>query len=200
MRRVAADPSRGGGVLAHASVLVATSNPSRTSPVKRGKWVLDALLDAAPPPPPPGTPQLPEQAPGDAARSVRELLAAHRADPNCAACHLRMDAIGFAFERWDPVGRPRTRVGGADIDDLGELPDGRMLQGVPSLRAELRASPDFLRSLAKHLHVYATGRECTPADDDLLDRMLEELGPSPSLRDMVIAIATSPAMRQRGAR
>jgi hypothetical protein len=75
-----------------------------------------------------------------------------------------------------------------------------MLQGVPSLRAELRASPDFLRSLAKHLHVYATGRECTPADDDLLDRMLEELGPSPSLRDMVIAIATSPAMRQRGAR
>jgi hypothetical protein len=200
MRRVAADPLRGGGVLAHASVLVATSNPSRTSPVKRGKWVLDALLDAAPPPPPPGTPQLPEQAPGDAARSVRELLAAHRADPNCAACHLRMDAIGFAFERWDPVGRPRSRVGGADIDDLGELPDGRTLQGVPSLRAELRTSPDFLRSLAKHLHVYATGRECTPADDDLLDRMLEELGPSPSLRDMVIAIATSPAMRQRGAR
>ncbi len=200
MRRVAAGPVRGGGILSHASVLLATSNPSRTSPVKRGKWVLDALLDAAPPPPPPGTPQLPEAAPGEASRSMRDLLAAHRADPNCAACHLRMDAIGFAFERWDPVGRPRARVAGADVDDVGELPDGRRLRGVPALREELRANPDFLRSLAKHLHVYATGRECTPADDDHVDRMLEELGPSPTLRDMVIAVATSPAMRQRGAR
>ena len=200
MRRAAVDPARGGGVLAQAAVLLATSNPTRTSPVKRGKWVLDSLLDSAPPPPPPGTPQLPDTAATAAsARSMRELLAAHRADPACAACHRRMDALGFAFEAWDPVGRHRDRVGGQPVDDLGELPDGRTIAGLGALRRELAANPDFLRSLARHLLTFATGKECGPAEDDLLDRLLERLGPTPTLRDMVIAIAESTPMRMRGA-
>lgn len=199
MRRVAVDTARGGGVLAHAAVLLATSNPTRTSPVKRGKWVLESLLDSAPPPPPPGTPQLPDTAGGaSTARSMRELLAAHRADPSCAACHRRMDALGFAFESWDAVGRRRDRVGGLPVDDAGELPDGRTIAGLDALRRELASNPDFLRSLVRHLMTFATGRECGPLDDDHIDRLLEELGPGPTLRDVVIAVATSPAMRMRG--
>lgn len=201
MRRAAVDPVRGGGVLAHAAVLLATSNPTRTSPVKRGKWVLESLLDSAPPPPPPGTPQLPDTAAtASSARSMRELLAAHRADPSCAACHRRMDALGFAFESWDAVGRHRDRVAGQPVDDAGQLPDGRTIAGLDALRREIAANPDFLRSLVRHLMTFATGRECGPIDDDHIDRLLEELGPAPTLRDMVIAVATSPAMRTRGAR
>jgi hypothetical protein len=200
MRRVAAPPGRDGGILTQASVLLATSNPTRTSPVKRGKWVLESLLDAAPPPPPPGTPQLPDAAGTAAGGSMRDLLAAHRADASCAACHRRMDALGFAFEGWDPVGRPRTRVAGAAVDDRGELPDGRTIAGTAALRAELAADPDFVRSLLRHLFTYAFGRECGPADDDLIDRIMDDLGPRPALRDLVVAVAESPAMRTRGTR
>ncbi|MBM4099983.1 MAG: DUF1592 domain-containing protein [Planctomycetes bacterium] len=201
MRRTAVDPARGGGVLAHASVLLATSNPARTSPVKRGKWVLESILDSAPPPPPPGTPQLPDTA-GTAAstRSMRELLAAHRADPSCAACHRRMDALGFALEGWDAVGRRRDRVAGAPVDDRGELPDGRSVAGLDALRRELAGNPDALRSLVRHLLTFATGRECGAAEDDHVDRLLESLGSAPTLHDVVIAVAESPAMRTRGSR
>ena len=200
MRRVPAPPGRDGGILTQAAVLLSTSNPTRTSPVKRGKWVLESLLDAAPPPPPPGTAQLPDAAGTAAAAGMRELLAAHRADAACAACHRRMDALGFAFEAWDPVGRPRIRVAGASIDDRGELPDGRTIAGVADLRRELLADPDFVRSLLRHLFTYAFGRECVAADDDLIDRIMDELGPRPTLRDLVVATAESPAMRMRGTR
>jgi cytochrome c553 len=200
MRRVPAPPGREGGILTQAAVLLSTSNPARTSPVKRGKWVLESLLDAAPPPPPPGTPQLPDAAGTAAAGSMRDLLAAHRADAACAACHRRMDALGFAFEAWDPVGRPRIRVAGAAVDDRGELPDGRIIAGVADLRRELVADPDFVRSLLRHLFTYAFGRECGTADDDLIDRIMDDLGPRPTLRDLVVATAGSPAMGKRGTR
>ena len=86
----------GGGILGHGSILVATSNPTRTSPVKRGKWVMQALLDDAPPPPPPGVPQLPEKPEDAKGLSIRELMALHRSNPDCASCHVKMDAIGLA--------------------------------------------------------------------------------------------------------
>ncbi len=199
MQRVAVDPVRGGGVIAHASVMLATSNPSRTSPVKRGKWVLEALLDAAPPPPPPGTPQLPSETVDATGKSMRQLLEAHRADPSCAACHRRMDALGFALEKWDAVGRPRAESSAEPIDDRGDLPDGRPVVGLTGLRDVLVSDPAFLRSLVKHMLVYATGREQSEQDEMIIDELVEVLGPAPTLRDVVIAVACSPSMRVRGA-
>ena len=198
MRRVPAPPDRDAGILTHASVLLCTSNPTRTSPVKRGRWVLESLLDAPPPPPPPGTAQLPANVGTPGGGSMRELLAAHRADAACAACHRRMDALGFVFESWDPAGRRRDRLADGPIDDRGELPDGRVLAGIGALRDELRGNPAFTRSLLRHLTTFAFGRECTPRDEDLIDRAIESLGPDPALRDLVLAVATGPAMRKRG--
>ncbi len=198
MQRVPVDASRGGGVIAHASVLLATSNPSRTSPVKRGKWVLEAMLDAPPPPPPPGTAQLPREAEDPSGKSMRQLLEAHRADPSCAACHRRMDALGFALEQWDAVGRHRRSPTAIPIDDRGELPDGRSLNGLTGLRETLLGDPAFLRSLVKHLLVYATGREQGELDEAIIDALIDDLGADPSLRDVVIAVAESPSMRIRG--
>jgi hypothetical protein len=128
------------------------------------------------------------------------MLAAHRADAACAACHLRMDALGFAFESWDPVGRYRDRVGNGPVDDRGELPGGRTIAGTAALRDELLRGEALSRSLLRHLTTYAFGRECTPEDDDLIDRAMERLGTDPTLRDAVIAVAEGPAMRRRGRR
>lgn len=198
MQRVPVDPVRGGGVIAHASVLLATSNPSRTSPVKRGKWVLEAMLDAAPPPPPPGTAQLPPEAEDPSGKTMRQSLEAHRADPNCAACHRRMDALGFALEQWDAVGRHRAASSATPIDDHGDLPDGRSVIGLAGLRETLVGDPAFLRSLIKHLLIYATGREQSERDEAIIDELVEDLGANPTLHDIVIAVAQSRSMRFRG--
>jgi len=199
MTRVPTDPSRGGGVLTHASVLTATSNPTRTSPVKRGKWVLESLLDAAPPPPPPGTAQIPDSAEGRAGRSMRELLEIHRADTSCASCHLRMDAIGLAFEGYDPVGRPRDRVDDKPVDARGELPDGSVLLGLAGVRANLLKNPAFIRSLVKHLMTYATGCEVTESAEAEIDWIVWNISAKPTISDIVHAIVESPSFRMRGA-
>lgn len=199
MRRVPAPADRGGGVLAHASVLLATSNPTRTSPVKRGKWVLESLLDSAPPPPPPGTPQLAERAEDRHGLTLRAALELHRQDPACAACHRRMDALGFAFEHYDAVGRRRERAEGAPVDARGELPDGRRVASLADLRAVIARDPAFVRSLTKHLLVYATGREASPADEAAVDAIVAALGPNPTLRGVVKAVTESPAFLRRGA-
>lgn len=198
MTRLSLDPSRRGGVLSHASILTATSNPTRTSPVKRGKWTLDALLDAPPPPPPPGTPQIPERAQDRANRSMREVLAIHRSNPECASCHVRMDAIGFAFEAFDPVGKPRDRVDGRPVDSSGVLPDGTTLNGIDSLRAWLLQGNSFTRSLLKHMMVYAIG--CAQNDhlEGEIDYMLNTLPENPTIRDLVLAIVESPSFLNRG--
>ena len=198
MQRVAIDPTRGGGVIAHASVLLATSNPTRTSPVKRGKWVLESMLDAAPPPPPPGTAQLPREADDPTGKTMRQLLESHRADPNCAACHRRMDALGFALEQWDAVGRHRPSSAATSIDDRGDLPDGRAVVGLSGVREVLLSDPAFLRSVVKHLLIYATGREQGEHDEIVIDDLIENLGSTPTLRQVVIAVAESPSMRMRG--
>ncbi len=199
MRRVPVTADRGGGVLAHASVLLSTSNPTRTSPVKRGKWVLESLLDCAPPPPPPGAPALPERAEDRHGLTLRQSLERHRADPSCAACHLRMDAMGFAFEHYDAVGRKRDRADGAEIDSVGELPDGRVVASIQDLRALLVRDPDFVRSLTKHLLVYATGRAAGPPDQAAVDLIVRSLGPTPTLRNVVVAVTESPAFLCKGA-
>ena len=193
----AIDDARAGGVLGHASVLVATSNPTRTSPVKRGKWVLEALLDEAPPPPPPGVPQLPETKDARHGLSVRELMAEHRNNPDCASCHVRMDAIGLAFERLDADGRFRSEFDGLPIDDSTEMTDGSVLRGARGVEAMLAASTSFERSLARHLLVYALGRGTADADDVLVDRLAADLAAKGDFATLVEGIVTADAFRIR---
>ena len=193
----AIDDTRAGGVLGHASVLVATSNPTRTSPVKRGKWVLEALLDEAPPPPPPGVPQLPETKDARHGLSVRELMAEHRNNPDCASCHVRMDAIGLAFERLDADGRFRSEFDGLPIDDATEMPDGGVLRGARGVETMLAASTSFERSLARHLLVYALGRGTADADDALVDRLAADLAEKGDFATLVEGIVTADAFRIR---
>jgi hypothetical protein len=113
-----------GGLLTQASVLTVTSNPTRTSPVKRGKWVLEQVLGAAPPPPPPDVPDLSEDKKVINGATMRQRMVQHREDPGCASCHARMDPIGFGLENYDAIGAWRTKEGRFPVDASGELAGG----------------------------------------------------------------------------
>ena len=157
-RRVPLAGGARGGVLTHGSVLMVTSYPTRTSPVLRGKWVLENLLGAPPPPPPPDVPALAADA-GASAGGLREALERHRADPACAACHAKLDPLGFALENFDAVGAWRTEDGGAPVDASGTLPDGALVDGPAGLRRVLRERRvEFVETLAAKLLTYAIGR------------------------------------------
>jgi hypothetical protein len=199
MRLVRIGDRRVPGLLGQGSVLVATSNPTRTSPVKRGKWILDAILDAPPAPPPPGVPVLPEKSAIAATLSMREMLAQHRSDPNCAACHRRMDAIGLALESLDAVGRGRTTDDGIAIDARSELPDGRVIDGPWMVAHALADDPALVRSVVRHLFVYVLGRGTTEDDDAVVDRIARSLSPTSSIADAFEAIVLSDQFRMRSA-
>jgi len=188
---------RPSGVLGHASILLATSNPTRTSPVKRGKWLLDAVLDEAPPPPPPGVPQIPENREERKGLSMRELMAAHRANPDCASCHVQMDALGLAFERADVDGRMRENSDGLKIDDRTELPGGVVLDGFAGVERFLAGHEGFERSLARRMLVYALGRGTADADDALVDRLAADLRARGELAALIDGIVRSDAFRTR---
>lgn len=189
--------ARPSGVLGHGSVLLATSNPTRTSPVKRGKWVLDALLDEAPPPPPPGVPQLPETREEKKGLSIRALMALHRSNPDCASCHIQMDALGLAFERIDVDGRLREELEGVAIDDRTEMPDGSVLAGVAGVERFLSTNDGFERSLARRLLIYALGRGTADADDALVDQLAADLRARGDLASLIEGIVRSAAFRTR---
>ncbi len=147
-----------GGVLTQASVLTVSSYATRTSPVLRGKWILDNLLDAPPPDPPAGVPALDETAVGQTA-SLRQQMEAHRANPTCASCHRRMDPLGFGLENYDAIGAWRAMDGKFAIDPKGELPDGRTFHHPSELRTILvQDRQDFARALTSKLLTYALGR------------------------------------------
>lgn len=178
----------GGGVLKQASVLTSTSHPTATSPVKRGKWVMEVLLDAPPPPAPPGVPAL-QSASGGRTLSMREALAMHRADPNCASCHVVMDAIGLAFESRDGTGRRRVSAGGASIDDSTELPGGAAIRGIDGVAAWIRQDPRFARAVVRHLAVYALGRGLRPEDGAAIDAAVDSVRREPTLWHAVHRVA-----------
>ncbi len=185
------------GVLRHASILLATSNPTRTSPVKRGKWVMESLLDCPPPPAPPGAPQLPDpDADRTGGESLRRMLEIHRQDPDCASCHVRMDAIGFALEPLDAVGRWRTSAEGHAVDAAAMLPDGRRIDGPSDLRDVIVDDPALLRSFGKHLLVYALGRGLEWRDEPMLDRLVSVMEARPTVRTAVEFIVLSDAFRR----
>ncbi len=147
------------GLLGQGSILATTSHAERTSPVLRGKWVLENILDAPVPPPPPDVPPLKAPAEGEKPKSMREQMTEHRANPACAVCHKIMDPIGFAMENFDAVGAWRTRDASGPIDASGQLADGTKIDGVVSLRDALVAHPDrFVSTLTEKLMTYGLGR------------------------------------------
>jgi hypothetical protein len=155
---LASDSVRG-GLLGQGSILTITSYGNRTSPVLRGKWVLENILGAAPPPPPANVPPLKETSEGDKVQSMRERMAQHRANPACAGCHQLMDPIGFSTENFDATGRWRLLEGGVPIDASGSLPDGTSFEGMAGLRRALLARPElFISTLSEKLLTYALGR------------------------------------------
>jgi hypothetical protein len=157
-RRVDLQDTPRGGVLTQGSVLTVSSYSTRTSPVLRGKWVLDNLLAAPPPDPPAGVPRLDESTVGQD-RSLRAQLEAHRTNVTCAACHVRMDPLGFGLENFDAVGAWRTEDGKFPVDAAGALPDGRTFRGPVELKAVLRQDKDaFTRAITEKLLTYALGR------------------------------------------
>jgi mono/diheme cytochrome c family protein len=158
-RRVAITDARRRGILGQGSVLTVTSYPNRTSVVQRGKWILENLLGTPPPPPPPDVPEL-KAAPHGKVLSMREQMEVHRTNPTCAACHGRMDPIGFALENYDAVGRWRREDAGAPIDASGKLPDGTVFDGPSGLNQLLltKYRDDFVRTATEKLLTYALGR------------------------------------------
>ncbi|SIN98922.1 Planctomycete cytochrome C [Singulisphaera sp. GP187] len=167
-------PANRGGILTHASILTLTSNPTRTSPVKRGKWVLDQLLNLPPPPPPPDVPEFPEAK--RLTGSLRKVMEMHREQPICASCHKRMDPIGFAFENYDATGAWRDKDGAFLIDPSGELPGGQSFQGPAELKTILRGKKElFSRCLAEKMLTYALGRGLEYYDKCAVDKILEAL-------------------------
>lgn len=164
-RKVALADARRGGLLAQASILTVTSNPTRTSPVKRGKWVLENILGTPPPPPPPGADTLPGGEGPLTGKTLRAKMEEHRKNPTCASCHSRMDPIGFGLENFDAVGVWRDRDGDDPVDATGQLPDGTRFEGPASLRAYLLGKKDqFVAALAERMLTYALGRGLTAAD------------------------------------
>jgi hypothetical protein len=168
------DAVRRSGVFTQASVLTVSSYPTRTSVVLRGKYLLETVLNDPPPPPPPDVPALNEQTVG-VARSLRQQMESHRADPLCESCHLKMDVLGFGLENYDAIGRWRITDGRFPIDASGTFPNGKTFNGPAAMKAILRDNmPDFVRCLAVKLLTYALGRGVEGYDRPAVDEVVRE--------------------------
>lgn len=188
-----------GGVLGLGAIHVVTSYPLRTSPVLRGRWVLETLLGAPPPPPPPDVPKLPEDDAVTAGLSLRQRLEKHRSDPNCASCHARMDPIGFGLENFDPIGRWRTQIAGQPVDSLGTLTTGESFKGPIEFKALLlKRKDEFSRTLTTKLLSYALGRGTEFYDEPAIAQITAELAKSDyKSQTLIAAIARSYPFRYR---
>jgi mono/diheme cytochrome c family protein len=187
-----------GGVLTTAAAMALTSHPTRTSPVRRGLYVLDQVLGAPPPPPPPDVPPLEQASPGDGhAVSARELLALHAADPGCASCHTRMDPIGLALDQFDTLGRWRETIDGLPIDASGVLPDGTSFAGPRDLkRLLLGREREVAENLAGRLLSYAVGRDLEAFDEPTVRAIVDAAeARGGGCADLVHAVVMSPAFR-----
>ncbi len=198
-RRVSLQGTPRGGVLTQASVLTITSNPTRTSPVKRGKWILENILGTPQPPPPPDAGELKEDRETVLSGSLRKRMEMHRARPSCAICHARMDPLGFGFENFDAVGRWRTLDGKFAIDPAGVLPDGKSFQGPKELRAILRGRKDeFTRCLTEKLLTYALGRGVEDYDRCAVQEIARMVaGQDYRFSSLVLAIVHSDPFQKR---
>ena len=175
-QRVSLDAgSRRGGILTQGSILTLTSNPTRTSPVLRGKWILEQILGTPPPPPPPDVPMLEETQEAALSGSLRERLEQHRSKPDCATCHEKMDPIGFAFENFNAIGQWRELDAGFPIDPAGKLPDGTEFEGASDLIAELKTRDTFIHSVIEKMLTFALGRGLEYYDQCTTEAIFKEL-------------------------
>jgi mono/diheme cytochrome c family protein len=174
-RRVTVTDDARKGLLGQGSILAVTSHAERTSPVVRGKWVLENILGTPPAPPPPDVPALKDPAEGQKPRTMREQMAEHRANPVCASCHKVMDPIGFALENFDAVGAWRTREPGGPIDASGQLADGTKIDGVVTLRNAVLSRPTvFVGTMTEKMLTYALGRGLSYADMPVVRAIVRE--------------------------
>ncbi len=199
--RVSLAGTRRAGVLTHASILTLTSNPGRTSPVKRGKWILENILAQAPPPAPAGVPALEESAEDVSDLTLREQLERHRADPGCAVCHITMDALGMGFENFDAIGQWRDEEAGKPVDASGDLPDGGHFSGAIELISLLEQQQDeFVKAFTEKLMTYALGRGLEYYDRCAVDRIVETARPQQhSFSALAKAIVLSDSFLKRSA-
>jgi len=190
--------SHRGGVITQASILTVSSYPNRTSPVLRGKWILENIFNAAPPPPPPDVPNLDEKATG-ATASLRQQLEAHRTNPVCNACHARMDPLGFGLENFDAIGRWRTKDGAFPIDATGKLPNGKTFDGPDGLKRLLLSDKQVLaKCLAGKLLTYALGRGLEEYDQPAVQSIVSQTVASGyKFSALVSAIVASAPFEQR---
>jgi len=200
-RRVALADRRRGGILTQASVLTLTSNPNRTSPVKRGQWILQQLLGTPPPPPPPDVAKLDESPKAAENASLRERMEAHRSKPQCASCHQQMDAMGFALENFDAVGRWRAADGPFPIDPAGELAGGRKFSDVGELKRLLKSAENkkFARTLIANTLTYGLGRGLEAYDSCTIEDIRGKLAADDyRIRNIILGIVESRAFQYRG--
>ena len=196
-QRVDLDPAAGrGGLLSQASILTATSIPTRGSIAKRGKFIMSELLCQPPADPPPGTPAIPDQLPPDS--TEREILETMTAGPACAGCHSIINPLGGGLEHFDGIGRFRDQDNGQPIDATGGLPDGTTFDGAVEEAQALKTDPAFARCVNKQMLSFALGRRPQATDGPVLD----DIGAAATehgarLRDVILAIVTSDAFTAR---
>jgi hypothetical protein len=198
-RRVPVVQEERKGILGDGGILTVTSHADRTSPVVRGKWILENLLGAPPPPPPPEVPALTDNAEGAVPKSLRARMELHRANAVCASCHKIMDPIGFALENYDAVGTWRTEDSGTPIDAGGKLADGTEVNGVVSVRNAILARPEiFASTVTEKLMIYALGRGLEPSDMPAVRRIVREAAPDNyRLKSLIMGVVRSVPFQMR---
>jgi hypothetical protein len=199
MRRVELDTDQRSGILTQAGVLTVTSYENRTSPVLRGKWLLSNILGTPPPPPPPNVPTLEEEDSVGETATVRQRLEAHRSNAVCAACHIRMDPLGFGLENYDAIGAWRSDDGEFPVDSSGELPDGQSFEKPSELKQILRgADREFAGSLTEKIMTYALGRGVGGQDRIVVNRVVSDIAKDDyRFEDLVVGIVQSEPFRLR---
>jgi len=192
-RRVTFSDGVRGGLLGQGTILTVTSYPNRTSPVLRGRWLLDNVLGAPPPPPPPDIPLLNEGGADTKTMSIRQQMEAHRKNPSCAVCHVRMDPLGFSLENFDALGKWRTASEGIPVDASGALPDGRRFEGIAGLRQLIGShQEDFARTFTQKLLAFALGRSLDARDLPAVRRIARDAaGSGYRWSSLILGIATS---------
>jgi hypothetical protein len=198
-RRVQITDENRYGLLGQASILTLTSASNRTSPVIRGKYVMEIFFGTPPPPPPPNVPALKEHGAAGGVQTVRERLEEHRKNPTCAGCHKFMDPIGFALENYDPIGAWRSFDSGAPIDSTGKLYDGTPLNGPTSLRNALIAHSDaFVSTFTENLFAYGMGRVLRPTDMPVVRSIEQEAAAhNDTFSSIVLGIVNSKPFHMR---
>jgi hypothetical protein len=191
IQRVSLNSNQRGGFVTQGAILKVTANGTATSPIVRGVWISERILGMHVPPPPPNVPAVEPDIRG--AVSIRDQLAKHRSDPNCASCHAKIDPAGWALENFDPVGNWRTQYRRAKVDSSGRTPSGEAFKGLDEWKAIYSDKPAFLaRGFAKHFVTYATGAAPGFSDRVDLDHIVDAAGKKGyGIRDIMLATVTS---------